>query len=231
MGHSCRRLRERSVLWWDRLACLPCPGCPHCCLDLSSHDYPQRPEQVKDAMFLHCTPTCDCRPKLTWLSCSGHGSWPLLGDWLPWTSDPVLGLWVGASLLLTHLQVMVLLFQSDQPIPAATSWHLKLIWVMFSAFGTIYTLIMVQLYCRRHLTVGWRSRCSWLSLLPAIHRDGLVESTFPTLSPSPPLGPYTWVRQFGLWWWLPAERDHPLWATSWVITRMKRVGVYMEILP
>ena len=37
----------------------------------------------------------------------------------------------------------------------------------------------------------------------------LVGSTFPTFSPSPPLGPHTWIRQLGRWLWLSPERDHP----------------------
>lgn len=53
------------------------------------------------------------------------------------------------------------------------------------------------------------------SLLPAIYRDGLFMSEVSTPSPSPALGPYTWVRQFSHWSWLFRERNHLLWATSW----------------
>lgn len=92
---------------------------------------------------------CDSCPKSTWLSRAERGPRLLKADWPPRNLDPsVLRLWRGggghcsAADTLSGYGVAV---PAVQPILATASWPLKLIWVMFSAFRVLYSLVTVCL--------------------------------------------------------------------------------------
>lgn len=171
----------RACFWWAQLE--PCcwlslhhPNC-HCMRHSSTSaliDY----TQVKASMFLmHRQPLPIWLGFLTevysvawWWKTTSHGLLTLLPSvrLIIWDLRPYsvpIGVppqWWNFFRLHT-----VLLFQSDQAAMCIEWWPLKLACAMVSAFQTICSVTVVQLYHKCHSVIDWALRYSWT--FPTIH--------------------------------------------------------------
>lgn len=109
---------------------------------------------------------------------------------------------------------------------------------MWSASQPICRLTIMPLLWQKPHTMGWLSRysmvlpcalpstCIWYcGVWPASSKIDLKRFLFP----SPPPGLYILVRQFSHWRPLSPERNLPFSATSWVMIKTKRGGVYRHL--